>query len=163
MVNAAGLGASRLAADDQVVPIRGQTMFVETPFNELVMFQGSHYSYVIPRMGSGGVIVGGVSQEGNTDRGVDSSLRGDILRRVKSITKGALDGVDLERDVKKDIVGFRPGRKGGYRLEVDGDVVHAYGLGGLGYTFGFGVARRVREMVESVSVGQGRTERVSRL
>lgn len=163
MVNASGLGAAHLANDTQAIPVRGQTMFAETSFNELVMYQGSHYSYAIPRMGSGGVILGGISQEGNTDKRVDKALRGDILNRVRGITKGALDGVDLERDVKKDLVGFRPARKGGFRLEVDGDVVHAYGFGGLGYTYGFGAAKRVREMVESLSVGQGKTKRASHL
>ncbi|RJE21015.1 FAD dependent oxidoreductase, partial [Aspergillus sclerotialis] len=81
VVNASGLGAAHLANDNQVIPVRGQTMFAETSFNELVMYQGSHYSYAIPRMGSGGVILGGVSQEGNTDKSVDNALRGDILNR----------------------------------------------------------------------------------
>lgn len=59
----------------------------------------------------------------------------------------------LERSVQKDIVAFRPGRKGGYRLEVEGNTDHAYGFAGLGYIFSYGVALRVRELVESLTKG----------
>jgi D-amino-acid oxidase len=58
--------------------------------------------------------------------------------------------VDLE--TVGDIVGFRPGRKTGLRVEREGDVVHAYGASGAGYIFSFGVAEKVREFIE----GEGR-------
>lgn len=48
---------------------------------------------------------------------------------------------------------FRPGRNGGYRLEVEGDTVHAYGFGGLGYIFSYGAAMKVRELVDWVVHG----------
>jgi D-amino-acid oxidase len=150
VVHASGLGASNLAGDKDVVAARGQTMFVKTDFNELMMFQGSEYTYIIPRMHSGGVIIGGVSQEGNHDREVDQKLRPDILARVKNISKDRLESVDLESPSTKDIVGFRPGRKGGYRLESEGVIVHAYGFGGMGYIYGYGAALKVRDLVESV-------------
>lgn len=150
IVHASGLGAYELANDKNVEGIRGQTMFVKTDFEELKMFQGSHYTYVIPRMFTNGAIIGGVSQPGNADRSVDKDLRSDILRRVKTLTNGEIGDIDLEKDVQKDIVAFRPGRKGGYRLEVDGSTVHAYGFAGLGYIFSYGVALKVRELVDSV-------------
>lgn len=151
IINASGLGAYDLASDNAVVPARGQTMFVKTDCNELKMWQGSHYTYVIPRMGTGGVIVGGISQEGNFDREIDQSLRPDILNRVKMLAGGSLDAVDLERDVQRDIVAFRPGRRGGYRLETEGDVIHAYGFGSLGYIYSYGVGLKVRDLVQSVA------------
>ncbi|KAJ5047831.1 hypothetical protein NUH16_006328 [Penicillium rubens] len=153
VVHAPGLGASELANDNDVVAVRGQTMFVETDFDELIMLQGSQYTYIIPRMYTGGAIIGGVSQEGNLDRGVDESLRSNILSRVRNLSKRRLDSVDLEKCSTRDIVAFRPARKGGYRLETEETVVHAYGFGSLGYTYGYGAALKVRELIESVSKG----------
>ncbi|KAL4963461.1 FAD-dependent oxidoreductase [Aspergillus stella-maris] len=48
LVNATGLGAKELAGDNDVVPIRGQTIFMKTDFDEIAIFQGSHYTYVFP-------------------------------------------------------------------------------------------------------------------
>ncbi|KAJ5129418.1 nucleotide-binding domain-containing protein [Penicillium bovifimosum] len=155
VVNASGLGALQLAGDEDVMPVRGQTMFVKTDIDFLKLMQGSHYTYVIPRMYSGGAIIGGVSQEGNFERKVDEGLRPDILRRVKGLL--GEKGKELELgDVEKDIVAFRPSRKGGYRVEVEGDTVHAYGFGSLGYVYSFGAAEKVRELVRGL-------ERQSRL
>ena len=150
IVHASGLGAFHLANDKDVEGIRGQTMFVETDFKGLRINQGSHYTYVIPRMFSGGAIIGGVTQSGVQEREVDEKLRPDILKRVKALTKGDLDSITLDRDVRKDIVAFRPGRKGGFRLETEANIVHAYGFGGLGYIFSYGVAGKVRELVDDV-------------
>lgn len=154
IVHASGLGASHLAGDENVVAIRGQTIFVKNDFDELVMLQGSQYTYVIPRMYTGGVIMGGVSQEGNLDRGVDEDLRSDILERTKQLSPRCFDSVDLKDDKIKNIVAFRPGRKGGYRLEVEGNVVHAYGFGSLGFIYSYGAAAKVRDLVNWLSKGK---------
>ncbi|PWY73046.1 nucleotide-binding domain-containing protein [Aspergillus heteromorphus CBS 117.55] len=159
IVNASGLGALDLAGDADVVPVRGQTMLVQSDSHEVTMFQGSHYSYAIPRMYTGGIIIGGVAQEGRSDEAVDPETRQDILRRVRSVAPGRFDSTDLNVDVMKDCVAFRPGRKGGYRLERDGEVIHAYGFRGLGYVFNYGVGMRVREMVEEIE-GQGPRSRL---
>lgn len=151
IVHASGLGAYHLAGDKNVVAIRGQTMFVKNDFDELVMLQGSQYTYVIPRMYTGGVIIGGVSQEGNLDRDVDKDLRSDILERTRKISPQNFDSVDLKDDKIKDIVAFRPGRKGGYRLELEGNVVHAYGFGSLGYMYSYGAATKIRDLVNSMA------------
>jgi D-amino-acid oxidase len=145
IVNASGVGAQKLANDEAVRPVRGQTMFVKTDFSELVMREGSEYTYVIPRMGSGGVIMGGIKSD-RLDAEVDVELKSDILRRVNHVTKGAFKDLDVTSVI--DIVGFRPGRKGGLRVEREGDVVHAYGAEGAGYIYSFGVAERVRQLIE---------------
>ncbi|KAB8207144.1 nucleotide-binding domain-containing protein [Aspergillus parasiticus] len=152
-VHASGLGAAQLAGDKDVLPIRGQTMFLETDIDELAMFQGSHYTYIIPRMYSGGAIVGGVSQEGNLDHNMDESLRPDILRRVKRLSMGRLQSLDPSKDSTKHIVAFRPGRKGCYRIEAEGNVVHAYGFGSLGYVYSYGAALKVLELVDTMVSG----------
>jgi hypothetical protein len=145
IVNASGVGAQTLATDDAVTPVRGQTMFVKTDFNELFMREGSEYTYVIPRPGSGGVIMGGIKSD-RIDTEVDVELKSDILRRVNHITNGAFGGLDLASVT--DIVGFRPGRRNGLRVEREGDIVHAYGLEGAGYIYSFGVAEKVRNLIE---------------
>ncbi|KAM0189133.1 hypothetical protein ACHAPA_007225 [Fusarium lateritium] len=152
VVNASGLGAFDLAGDGKVIAVRGQTMLIESDSNEMVMFQGSHYTYQIPRMFSGGVIIGGVSQPGNLERKVDLKLRPDILRRMNLISNNRFQAVDLNKHVMNDLVGFRPNRQGGYRLEQEGDVIHAYGFNTLGYTYSYGVAIEVRDLVRSVMV-----------
>lgn len=145
LINASGVGAKELASDDAVRPLRGQTMFVKTDFNQLFMREGLEYTYVIPRAGSGGVIMGGIKSD-RLDTEVDLELKGGILRRVNHMTNGAFEGLDLSSVT--DIVGFRPGRTTGLRVEREGDIVHAYGAGGAGYIYSFGVAERVRELIE---------------
>lgn len=150
VVNASGLGAKYLANDDAVVGYRGQTMFVKSDFDEVKLVQGAEYTYVIPRMFSGGVIIGGISQEDSYDGAVDPDTRKDILRRIHRLTDNAFAHVNLETDVVKDIVGVRPGRKGGIRVELEGTTVHAYGFKGTGYVFSFGAAAKVKRLVLSV-------------
>jgi D-amino-acid oxidase len=149
VVNASGVGAKTLACDGDVLPIRGQTMFAKSDFSELIMREGSEYTYVIPQAGAGGVIMGGIKSD-RLDTEVDMPLRSDILMRVNRITNGAFDDLDLS--TVRDIIGFRPGRKTGLRVERERDVVHAYGASGAGYIFSFGVAERVKELIE----GNGR-------
>lgn len=157
IVNASGLGALDIAADKAVVPVRGQTLLVKSNAHEIIMFQGSHYTYQIPRMYSGGVIIGGVSQEGSWDRKVDAATRTDILQRFSQITGGQSEYSDAKNHIK-DIVAFRPSRKGGYRLEKEDSVIHAYGFNTLGYTYSYGVGLRVQELVDSV-VGENKSLR----
>lgn len=146
IVNASGLGAASLAADNKVVAVRGQTMLVKSNFDQVVISQGSDWAYAIPRAFTGTVIVGGVLQHGNLDRNVDASLRAGMLERVNKVTNNAFADVKPDQ-VLQDIVGFRPGRDGGHRLEREGDIVHAYGFGAYGYVYSAGVAARVRDLV----------------
>jgi D-amino-acid oxidase len=154
LVNANGLGACELANYKKVYGVRGQTIFVkcegaerEKLLNQATLHQGTHYTYAIPRASDGGIILGGVSQPSNTQTTPDRSLRSDILRRVNTMTNGRFEWVDLEKH-GEDIVGFRPARVDGLRVEREGDAVHAYGVGGLGYLYAFGVAEKVRSLVE---------------
>jgi D-amino-acid oxidase len=145
VVNASGVGARELAGDAGVRPVRGQTMFVKTDFSEIFMKDSGEYTYVIPRPGSGGVILGGYKTD-RLDAEVDVELKSEILKRVNRLTDGAFNGLDL--GAVTDIVGFRPGRKGGMRVEREGSVIHAYGAEGAGYIYSFGVAERVKVLIE---------------
>ena len=57
---------------------------------------------------------------------------------------GVFNYVDLHTDVKRDITGFRSGRKGGLRLERNGNITHAYGVEYPGYFYVFGLAKKVK-------------------
>lgn len=144
-VNASGVGAQELAGDEAVKPVRGQTMFVKTDIKEVFMKEGSEYTYVIPRFGTGGVILGGIKTD-RLDLDVDIELKSDILRRVNRITNNAF--IDVDIGSVEDIVAFRPGRKGGLRVEREGNIIHAYGVEGAGYIYSFGIAGRVKELID---------------
>lgn len=56
-------------------------------------------------------------------------------------------------DIVRDLVGIRPERKGGVRVEGErvGDVkvVHAYGLTGGGYVYSYGISKAVKKLVDA--------------
>jgi D-amino-acid oxidase len=111
----------------------------------LVTREGSEYTYVILRIRSGEVTIGGIKSD-RLDAEVDVGLKDDILMRVNQIIGGAFKDLDLNSVT--DIIGFRLGRKGGLKVEREGDVVHAYGSEGAGYIYSFGIAERVGELIE---------------
>jgi glycine/D-amino acid oxidase-like deaminating enzyme len=155
LVNATGLGAGQLAGDNKVLGIRGQTLLIKSSAlapsleHQLVIRRGREYTYLIPRM-DGGVVLGGIEDPGNTSINVDVALRPDIIRRVNVMTRGRFRGFDLERDVIRDIVGFRPGREGGFRVERESNVIHAYGFAGAGYRYSWGVSSKVVDLVDEL-------------
>lgn len=77
-------------------------------------------------------------------------MRLDIIRRVNIMTGDQLRNLDLDRDDIRNIAGFRPGREGGYRVEREGNVIHAYGFGGAGYRYSWGVASEATKLVEEL-------------
>jgi D-amino-acid oxidase len=159
VINASGLGARELAQDEDVQPIRGQTVLVSVPDSQLdllknaTMYQGSQYTYIIPRPASQSVVLGGIKQPGSTVAAPDFEFRKDILQRVNALSDGAFKWLedtigDPDSPLIKDNVGFRPGRSLGLRVEKDGEhVVHAYGVAGLGYLYSFGIADKVRNLL----------------
>lgn len=159
VVNASGLGALELAGDKNVVSIRGQTAMIKNAAfragmdREVYIRRGREYTYAIPRLSSGGIIVGGIEDEKRTTSEVDAEVRLDIIRRVNAMLKGQLEGLDVKRDVIRDIVGFRPWRRGGYRVEREGSVVHAYGFAGAGYRYSWGAAAEVARLVDELGLG----------
>ena len=156
LVNASGLGAKALANDQNVVGIRGQTMSIDCPRDprdparvldkEVRIRRGNEYTYVIPRVLSGGVIIGGIEVEGSNDTSISIDLQSDILRRVNIMTNGWFSDLQLT-DVRKNIAGIRPGREGGHRIEMVGNTVHAYGFAGEGYRYSVGAAEAVVDLL----------------
>ncbi|GAB7366785.1 hypothetical protein MBLNU230_g0736t1 [Neophaeotheca triangularis] len=164
IINASGLGAATLAHDPHVHAIRGQTILLNcasTPqtaalASEIHFRRGNEYTYFIPRRYHvDSAILGGIEDPGNFSTTADPEVRRDILNRVHVMTKGFLGAVDLQRDVICDVVGFRPGREGGYRVERVGEVVHVYGFGGAGYRYSFGAAEEVVRLAGGLRVPGG--------
>ncbi|OOO04438.1 hypothetical protein OAory_01052850 [Aspergillus oryzae] len=56
----------------------------------------------------------------------------------------------LTKGSTKDIVAFRPGRKGGYRIEAEGNVVHAYGFGSLVYVYSYAALKSMVPVIPAV-------------
>lgn len=152
VINASGLGsASLLGVEDSLMyPIRGQTVLVRPP--QPIRFSTrdpSRKTYIISRPSADPeiaeeVILGGCYQEGNFDLSVDPQLTAHILQEA------LLTRPDLSKDgtvegicVLKEIVGLRPARKTGARLEIEHitiagktkHVVHCYGIGSVGCFF----------------------------
>ena len=135
-VNATGLGARELVPDDKMYPTRGQTVVVKGEAEKATTFEGKdNIRYVIPRIGSGTSILGGTKQAGNWGTEVDDQTTKDILEDCKVLAPELLK--DGEFEVVKVVVGLRPSREGGARVEkenVDGRwVVHSYGHSGAGW------------------------------
>lgn len=179
LVNCTGLGAASLAGvDDRTVfPMRGQVVKLHAPWikegytrqvGSLDGGEGGQRTYVIPRV-NGEVIVGGTREEGDWEGKPRGATRDDILRRALEICPDLLQREDmgkvekgkewkgLERMVMGDVVGFRPARTAGVRLERgemirDGRgemvVLHNYGHGGAGWQSCWGCAEDVVVLVQ---------------
>ncbi|KAJ3907558.1 hypothetical protein F5879DRAFT_986370 [Lentinula edodes] len=164
VVNASGVGAKYLGGveDMLVEESRGQTMLVRTKETTVICQSGDLYAYSIPRL-DGTAVIGGISQPGNTSTVLDPALRAEILRRARLITvPGAYPERVEDLDIVEEMVGIRPGRIGGVRVEkevlqtvpvVGMKVVHAYGVGGTGYKYSAGVAKRAAGLVDDFIYG----------
>lgn len=149
VVNASGVGFG----DKDVYPTRGQTCLVANECDATVTRQNADgsWTFCVPRNFEGGTIIGGTKEVGNWDTRPSQEMRERLLSSFAATYPRILkDGKDEFR-VVKDIVGRRPTRHGGIRLELEHGshpVVHAYGLGGRGYELSWGVADEVAELVK---------------
>ncbi|GAA5924343.1 FAD-dependent oxidoreductase [Sporobolomyces koalae] len=179
IVNCTGLGARTLAEvqDRSVHPVRGQVVILDAPWvrtgwtrqiGSLGGAEGGERTYVIPRA-SGEVVVGGTREYDDWEATPRAATTTDILRRALEICPllsrppGSTAPVALESLVKQVVVGFRPTRDGGIRLEADVDlvidgqsygVVHNYGHGGYGWQSSWGCAEEAASMVLEMSRAQ---------
>lgn len=108
---------------------------------------------------SGGTIIGGTKQPRDYDPNPSVETREKLLANAAKWFPFA-PGSEGKFDVIRDIVGRRPAREGGMRIEVEkvGEgrfVVHAYGAGGRGFELSYGVAGDVvKLMVGNKLVGE---------
>lgn len=125
-------------------------------------YKDGTWSFIIPRFFEGGTVVGGTKQPGDFNAEPDFAIRESLLREGGKIAALATDSKGSGRSVNvlADIVGRRPVREGGMRIEVEqpgattarkrSPVVHAYGAGGRGFEISWGVAEEVAQLVEHV-------------
>jgi D-amino-acid oxidase len=135
-VNATGLAARQLADDPAVHPIRGRLVIVTNPgITTSVRDEDDPdgTTYVHPR--SQDIVLGGTFEPHEDDLGPDPEVSSAILARCTALVP-ELAGARRIRDM----VGLRPGRTGGIRLERDAEVIHNYGHGGAGMTLSWGCA-----------------------
>ena len=142
LVNASGLGARRLCGDEALYPVRGQLVLVRNPglrTSLRVEDDPAGYTYVHPR--SQDVALGGTFDEGSWDTAPDPGTARAIIARCAALAPQLRDA-----EVLGSLVGLRPVRRGGVRLELDRAtlpgtaLVHNYGHGGAGVTLCWGCA-----------------------
>ena len=134
-------------------------------------------TYIIPRPAPNGsgytTILGGKYQKDNWDTSFSAADARGILDRCTALCPAI---ADKDTRILRHNVGLRPARRGGPRVEAEwvdvprasewlteeehvrvGEatkgavlVVHAYGFGHVGYIVSYGVAGKVRELVDSV-------------
>ncbi|SPO02247.1 related to FAD dependent oxidoreductase superfamily [Cephalotrichum gorgonifer] len=131
----------------------GQTCVVANPapLTYTRQYADGRWSFIIPRNFHGGTIIGGTKEPNDWSDTPSLATRERILRDAAE-TYPEMLGKDGKFHVLRDIVGRRPTRKGGMRLEREviegaGTVIHAYGLGGRGYEMSWGVAEAVFELM----------------
>ncbi len=143
VVNCAGLGARRLAGDEEVRPVRGQVVVVNGVDLDHWWVDATGPTYVVPRERT--VIVGGTDDEGDWSRTPSPETATGILQRATRLVP-ELAGAN----VVCHRVGLRPVRPS-VRLEAEGRVIHCYGHGGAGVTLSWGCANEVTQLVAGLS------------
>ena len=120
--------------------------------------EDGRWTYIIPRGFHGGTIIGGTREPNEWSTEPDIETREAFLKRAGERSPWVLN----EKggfDVLTDIVGRRPSRQGGVRIELERKadeknikriVLHAYGAGGRGYETSWGIAEEVKELARSV-------------
>ncbi len=126
------------------------------------------WNFIIPRFFSGGTVVGGTKQPGNWSVQPDMDTRNTLLAAGRKLRlfaeephKQSEDVATEEIGVITDVVGRRPAREGGMRIEFDsktagprkGRLIHAYGAGGRGYEISWGAASEVAKLAEPLILG----------
>ncbi len=148
IVDCAGLGARELLGDEQLYPIRGQTVRLSNPGLERFVLDEEHpdgVTYIVPR--SADCILGGTSEQGEWDTRPSRETAAAILARCFELEPRLEQATILEHRV-----GLRPGRTA-IRLEREALpggklLVHNYGHGGAGVTLSWGCAEEAAMLVE---------------
>lgn len=158
VVNCTGLGTRDLTIDRALTAMRGQLVKVTRPKEVDILFiddEGPRgMTHVM--LHENHVMLGGTA-EYDFDENPDPEISRQILERCIAIVPALAKGQKIE-----DVVGLRPYRKTGIRLEPEDTgivssrdedsnriLVHNYGHGGSGVTFSWGCANEVTKIVRS--------------
>lgn len=165
VINASGRGLQWDGGfDPDCFLVRGQTLLLDVgdrhdklPYAQCtITHQGKSgdWTFVIKRPAKNAgeratYILGGTKQPGDyriMPRDEDTQA---LLARGKKLYPDLLE----QYEIKNVNVGFRPLRKGGSRVEIEFaqiPIIHAYGLGGMGFEASVGVAYHVSQLYDSL-------------
>ncbi|MEU2718750.1 FAD-dependent oxidoreductase [Streptomyces sp. NPDC007205] len=161
IVNCAGIGAAELAGA-AMVPLRGllwrvpRVLFADGtgPQRACVMAKSDHVQdmvFVVPRTDE--VVLGGLVEPSEYDVSIGKEYRParDMFDRCRAFLPEWLGPLDLDDPRIQPTVGLRP-----YRLEnvcvardYGFNITHNFGHGGSGFSFSYGCAEEVADLVES--------------
>ncbi|KAI9489979.1 hypothetical protein BDB00DRAFT_931583 [Zychaea mexicana] len=165
IINCSGMHARTLGGveDNAVVPTRGQNVIVLAPHIRKAISYVSEAEddgyYIIPRS-DGTVILGTTHEEYNMDPTVNPASVEKVLAVAQKICPELVQkshGTPRELEIVGHIVGVRPVRKGGPRVENEimaspsGKrvvVTHNYGHGSFGHMSGWGAGLYAAQLVE---------------
>lgn len=169
VINCTGLGARPLLADEAVIPIRGQIMRVEAPWQHFCYLvncdNATQSCYIIPTRNF--VVLGkitdcyeitlihfilGGTKQLSFNTTVDPTDSQQIENNVSKLCPG------ITREKRLEMVGLRPSR---YKVRLEYEiadlrrtknviVIHNYGHGGAGITLSIGCAKEVAELLDKV-------------
>ncbi|KAM5501464.1 putative D-amino-acid oxidase [Microsporum canis] len=149
VVNCSGMGFG----DPKSFIIRGQTCLIAKTADKTVTQQNADgtWTFIVPRPLNGGTIVGGTKEVRDWNPAALLAVREGLLQRAAKMYPCIMNS-NGGFDVIRDVVGRRPAREGGMRLEVETlsdkrSIVHAYGIGGRGFETSWGIAEDVHRMV----------------
>lgn len=145
----------------------GQTCLVSNPCDRTItqINADSSFIFIIPRPLQGGTIIGGTKEPNDWADYPRPETRAHLLDKAAKLYPPILNS-EGAFDVIRDIVGRRPARIGGLRLESENmkgplrgkKIVDAYGAEGGGYALSWGVAQEVEKMVIDSSHGSSNRE-----
>ena len=144
IVNCSGLGAREICRDEEVVPVRGQVVYIkQDPGFGRYDQRPESLIYTIPRRDV--TVLGGTAQKGDWTMEIREEDEEDILKKCESLWP------EMDRaNIVGRAVGLRPSRTE-VRLEKEhvGDkvIVHNYGHGGAGVTLSWGCADEVARLI----------------
>lgn len=146
IVNCTGLGAKELCQDNEVYPIRGQILKIESQHLHSMInaTQPGALSYIIQR--SDCTILGGTDYQNDANETVSTEDTALIISRLIQLKLLPKEPIILE-----EVVGLRPKRKV-IRCEQDKHfptVFHNYGHGGAGFTTAWGCAKEITEKIKT--------------
>ncbi|NOS67090.1 MAG: FAD-binding oxidoreductase [Candidatus Peribacteraceae bacterium] len=156
VVNCTGMGARDLggAKDDKMLAVRGDLVRIKNPGNisDILMDEDNpKVTYICPRTApdrtQSDVILGGTFDEGNEKTEIDEDVAQGIIERCAQFHESIRGMKPLEH-----IVGHRPKRKGGVRVEEESRsggkrLVWNVGHGGSGFTIAQGCAADVVKLI----------------
>lgn len=145
IINCAGLGARKIFLDENIFPVRGQIVIVSKPknLNACMAVLVDELTYIIPR--DKDCILGGTEEINNWNLEPDKTITYQIIERAQQLYPLLKNEKIL--DVK---VGLRPSR---HKIRVETEklddrlIIHNYGHGGEGYSFSWGCAKAVKDII----------------